>query len=461
MRAFRNMALAALTAVSLVLPSAGSSETLADALIAAYRNSNLLDQNRALLRTADEDVAVALASLRPVISFAAQATYRNSEVRTFFGTEDTADSLDATASLVGDINVFDFGRGKLAVEAAKETVLATREALVDVEQRVLIAAVDAYVNVRLTQEIVSLRQNNVRLITEELRAAQDRFDVGEITRTDVAIAESRLAAARANLAAAEGDLAVARESYKAATGAYPGNLAALPAAPGIPKSLDEARSVGVRTHPILRQVQRQVTVADINVQRAKAETRPTIGARAIVGLAESGVESESLTLSFNQTLYSGGQLAALYRRALASREASRAALLQTTVQVEQAVGNAWANLEVTSASIQATDRQIDAARTAYEGVREEAKLGARTTLDVLDAEQELLDAQASRLEAVAQRYVGVYSLLQAMGLLTVDHLKLGILTYDPAAYYNAVKDAPVHTVQGKKLDRILKSIGKE
>ena len=92
-------------------------------------------------------------------------------------------------------------------------------------------------------------------------------------------------------------------------------------------------------------------------------------------------------------------------------------------------------------------------------MREEAKLGARTTLDVLDAEQELLDAQASRLEAVAQRYVGVYSLLQAMGLLTVDHLKLGIPTYDPAAYYNAVKDAPVHTVQGKKLDRILKSIG--
>ena len=215
----------------------------------------------------------------------------------------------------------------------------------------------------------------------------------------------------------------------------------------------------MRTHPILRQVQRQVRVADLNVARAEAATRPELTARTSVQVLEGGLESESLSLTLNQTIYAGGQLAALYRRAIASRGASRSNLLQTTLAVEQNVGNAWSNLTVALATLDATDRQIEAARTAFEGFREEAKLGARTTLDVLDSEQELLNAQSARLSAEATRYLGVYALLQSMGLLTVDHLQLGIPTYDPAAYYNAVKDAPVHSVQSQKLNRILKSIG--
>ncbi|MDZ4137018.1 MAG: TolC family protein, partial [Paracoccaceae bacterium] len=293
----------------------------------------------------------------------------------------------------------------------------------------------------------------------ELQAANDRFEVGEVTRTDVAIAQSRLASARANLAAADGDLVVARESYKIAVGAYPGALKTPPATPKTPATLTVARDVAVRTHPILRQVQRQVRVADLNVARAEAATRPELTARTSVQVLEGGLESESLSLTLNQTIYAGGQLAALYRRAIASRGASRSNLLQTTLAVEQNVGNAWSNLTVALATLDATDRQIEAARTAFEGFREEAKLGARTTLDVLDSEQELLNAQSARLSAEATRYLGVYALLQSMGLLTVDHLQLGIPTYDPAAYYNAVKDAPVHSVQSQKLNRILKSIG--
>jgi outer membrane protein len=133
--------------------------------------------------------------------------------------------------------------------------------------------------------------------------------------------------------------------------------------------------------------------------------------------------------------------------------------LQQGVTVGEEVGNSWALLEVASVRIEATQQQIDAAQVAFEGVREEATLGARTTLDVLNAEQDLLDARAERLRAEAQRYVGVYNLMAAMGLLTVEHLKLGIPVYDPAAYYNAVRNAPSHSVQGKRLDRILKTIG--
>ncbi len=460
----RSMKLVGFAVMAALTFGQARAETLTDALVSAYRNSNLLDQNEALLRAADEDVAIAVSALRPVINFALSGQYANS-VNKDLPLLSRGESFTAQAALTADLTIYDFGRTRLAIDASKETVLATREALVDLEQRVLITAVQAFVNVRLSSEIVFLRQSNVRLITQELRAAQDRFEVGEITRTDVALAESRLAQARANLASAEGDLMVAREAYKASVGAYPGNLAALPRSPATARNLDEARGVAVRTHPSLKQAQHQVTIAEINVARAKAGTRPTLTGRASSGLVDSNTSSvdfagtNTLSLSFNQTLYAGGQLAAIYRRSLASQEAARSSLLQTTVNIEEDVGNAWANLLVAQAQIEATDRQIRAAQIAFDGLREEAKLGARTALDVLDAEQELLDAKVARATAEATRYLGVYSLLQTMGLLTVDHLQLGIPTYDPTAYYRAVKDAPSHTVQGKKLDRILKSIG--
>ncbi len=434
-------------------------ETLADALIAAYRNSNLLDQNRAVLRAADEDVAIAVSTLRPVVAYALQAGYSRAEFLDGLGNTSVNEGLNASIALTADLTVLDFGRNALAIDVAKESVLATREALVGVEQGVLLAAVQAYVDVRLAQEIVALRQSNLRLITQELRASNDRFEVGEITRTDVSIAEARLAASRASLAAAEGDLMVARESYKAATGAYPGRLASLPLPPKTAQSLEDAQAVAARTHPSIRQAQHDVTVADLNVARGKASMAPNLTARASLSVDNDGLDAQSLGLNMTQTLYAGGRLSALYRQALAGRDASRAGLHQTSLLVAQSVGNAWSSLLVSAASIEASGLQITAAQTAFEGVRDEAALGARTTLDVLDTEQDLLDARASRLQAEARRYTGVYVLLSTMGLLTVDHLQLGIPTFDPAGYYNAVKRAPATSAQGRRLDKILEKIG--
>jgi outer membrane protein len=357
------------------------------------------------------------------------------------------------------MTLIDFGRRKLGIEIAKESVLATRQALIQVEQNVLLATVQAYVDVRLAQDVVALRESNLRLITQELRAAQDRFDVGEITRTDVSIAEARLAASRAALAAAQGQLMIAREAYKAATGAYPGKLAALPKAPALPRTMEEAQGVARGTHPLIRQAQHQVTVADLQVEAAKAERMPTIGGGVKLSTDDEDMQSSSVGLTMSQTLYAGGRLSALQRKALAGKDAARAALQQTAVGVVENVGVAWANLAVASASIEASDLQIRAAQAAFDGVREEAAAGTRTTLDVLDAEQELLDARNARLEAEAQRYVAVYQVLATMGLLTVEHLQLGIPTYDPDAYYGAVEKAPSHSAQGKKLDRILEKIG--
>lgn len=451
MRAFLKAAAVSVLALAAALPA--SAESLADALVAAYTSSKILDQNEALLRAADEDVAGSVASLRPVISFLGQSTYSDPP------SSGLTSNLRTTYSLVAQWTLLDFGRRRLGVEIAKETVLATREALRGLEQKILLQAVDAFVNVRLQSEIVALRQSNVRLIGEELKAAKDRFEVGEVTRTDVALAEARLASAQSGLVAAQGDLTTSRERYKAVTGAYPGNLSSLPKLPATPKSLDEARTLALATHPDILQAQRQVTVADLGLQAARAERMPTLkGEASLTQLEQLDIDSKSLSLTLTQPLYTGGAIASGQRAAFANKEAAQAALAQSAITVAEAVGNAWSAVDVAQASISAGNQQITAAQTAFDGVKEEATLGARTTLDVLDAEQELLNARAQKLTAEAQRYVGVYNLLASMGLLSVEHLKLGVPVYDPATYYNAVKQAPI-SVQGKALDRIMKKSG--
>lgn len=208
-------------AASALLAGGGFAETLGDALASAYRSSDLLDQNQAVLRAADEDVAGAVATLRPVLSFILESQYTDNAL---------GENTTNAARLNLDWTIYDFGRSQLSIEIAKESVLATRQALVGIEQNVLLAAVSAYMDVRRAAQEVQINRTSVNVISEQLKAAQDRFDVGQITRTDVALAEARLAAARAALAAAEGDLDVARASYKAAVGHEADGRTALPAA---------------------------------------------------------------------------------------------------------------------------------------------------------------------------------------------------------------------------------------
>ena len=214
-----------------------------------------------------------------------------------------------------------------------------------------------------------------------------------------------------------------------------------------------------RGHPVVIQAQHQVTAADLNVKIAATAFGPTLsGSVDLSKDVESGIASTGLGLQLSQTLSAGGRNAASYRKAMAGKEAVQAGLLQSVVQVSETVGQAWSQLLVAQASIEAGRQQVTAAQRAFDGVREEATLGARTTLDVLNAEQNLLSARASRLEAEANRYVGVYQVLASMGLLTAEHLNLGVPTFDPEAYYNVVKSAPAHSAQGKALDRILQKI---
>ncbi|OCX64196.1 transporter [Thioclava sp. SK-1] len=451
-RIFKTMVASAVTCAALMgTTGIVAAETLADALISAYRSSNLLDQNRATVRAADEDVASAVASLRPVFQFSAGYNWVEND--------GSAISRGAEAGISASMTLLDFGRNRIAIDIQKETVLAARESLRAVEQTILLAAIQAYSDVKSAQQQVSINQNSTRVLNEELNATRDRFDVGEVTRTDVSLAESQLAAARASLVAAQGALSTAREDYKAATGHYPVNLAALPPAPSLPKSPDAARSTAQRNHPTIKQLQHVVSVSELGIKAAKAAKRPELVGSVGLDNNEGGILGRSAALSMTQTIYSGGALDSAYRQAVANRDESRSSLLQASVEVAQAVAEAYSAIGVYRAQISAYAEQIRAAEIAYRGVREEATLGARTTLDVLDAEQDLLDARAARIDTEADLQVAYYQLLSAMGLLTVDNLKLGIPTYDPAAYYNAVQNAPLTSIQGKSLDRVLKAIG--
>lgn len=433
-------------------PLSVAAHSLADALAAGYENSGLLDQNRALLRAADEDVAQAVAALMPVVTWAANATLLSP--RTPAG-----DIFTASVRLSAELTIYDGGRTQLAIDAQKELVLATRQSLLDVEQQILLRIVRAYMDVRRYSEFVSLRQSNVRLITQELRAAEDRFEVGEVTRTDVSLAEARLALARSQLAAAEGDLAQANAEFLAAVGVPSHGLE--PAGPvNITQSLAEARAIALRTHPQLLEAQFNVSVAELNILRAETALGPTVTLQGTLSVDQDFEDSASLGINAGGPVYQGGLLASQVRQAMARRDAARAALIVTAQQIEQGVSNAFAFLEVARASSDAFERQVRAATVAFQGIREEATLGARTTLDVLNAEQELLDARTSLISAQIDETIASYQLLAAMGLLTAEHLRLDVQLYDPSAYYNLVDDAPTATSeQGQALDRVLEALG--
>ena len=455
--------------------AATAQTTLAEALANAYVESGLIEQNRAVLRAADEDVAQAVAALRPVVSW-------SSNIRRSFGTtgaDQTSpltgqtsfverSSVDQTTgiSLAAELVLYDAGNRRLNIDLSKESVLATRADLVSVEQQVLLRAVQAFMEVRRALDQVELRQNNTRVITQELRAARERFEVGEVTRTDVALAEARLSGTRSALAAAQGQLEQARAEYEAAVGDPPGGLVAPQGLPSIPPSIEQAQRIALANHPDLEAVQHNVTAAELGVMIAETASKPRVSLRGEYGITENFdnddySRSGTITLGASGPIYQGGALPSQVRRARAQRDQARAGLINTSRAIEQRVTNAYASLRVARASIQATRDQVRAASVAFDGVREEATLGQRTTLDVLDAEQELLDARNTLISAQVDETIAAYAVLSAIGELTARSLQLNVPIYDPSAYYSLVKDAPAGlSSQGRELDRVLEAIGR-
>ncbi|MEO1749977.1 MAG: TolC family protein, partial [Pseudomonadota bacterium] len=323
------------------LPANARSESLGDTLAAAYENSGLIEQNRALLRAADEDVAQIVSSLRPILNWSVDLTRNFSKVSGGTFSSNSA-NVRLTAGVSLELLLFDFGQTKLRLDAAKETVLSTRETLRGIEQQVLLRAATAFFNVNRNLEFVDLRRNNLRLLQEELRAARDRFEVGEVTRTDVAQAQARLAAAQSGLAEAEGDLTQAVEEFRSAVGRSPGRLNNPRGLPVI-TDLDAAKSLARRNHPDILSAQREVAAADFTVMAAEADVKPRVSLDGQIGVFDDlGENSDATNGSFGVTvtgpIYQGGLLSSAIRQAMSNRDAARGNLHFVQRNIVQDVG---------------------------------------------------------------------------------------------------------------------------
>lgn len=441
-------------------------DTLADALVGAYTQSGLLDQNRALLRVADEDVAITSALLKPIVNWSGNITREFGDVRSSLSGSSKRDIGETTASvgITASLQLYDFGADQFRVDASKELVLATRGTLLQVEQSVFLRAVFAYFEVFRQQEFVELRQNNLRLLNEELEAAQDRFEVGEVTRTDVAQAEAAVEEARSNLAIARRDLTQAQAEYTNVAGQPPGFLTSVPTLPSVTTDVASAQAIAVRNHPDMLEAKHEVAASELLAMAAGRDMQPTISLSGTLrteetynsnGMSDTG----SVSLNYGGPIYRGGELSARQRRAYALRDSARGNQHNVRHRVQQDVVNAISGVVAARAVLISSREQVRAARVAFRGVREEANLGARTTLDVLDAEQDLLDAETLLISAQAGQYTATYEVLESMGYLTAQRLALPVQIYDPVAYYNLVKDGPARlSARGKQLDRVIRAI---
>jgi outer membrane protein len=453
------------TALAAVLPPAAGAESLADALVKAYQTSPLLDSNRAALRGLDESVPQARAQRRPQVGFGISAS---SEANVIEAPEEQLTALQA--ALNAQLVLYDHGQTRAAIESARNTIAAGRADLKNVEQLVLFNAVTAYVDVLQNQEFVRLASNDVDRLNETLRATRDRFEVGEVTRTDVSQGESRLAASRSTLEAAEGELEIARQAYRVAVGTLPQNLEPAPPLPQLAGSLEEAMRIGIERNPAIVAAQFAERAAVYDFDRARAAKGPSVTVSGQVGAQRDnsgqtkrdvfgnpqwdGEAFGQIAIDGSVPLYTGGLNDSLVRQAQALLDQRRYELQDEARTVTESVANSWTQLDVARASIIARREQVEAARIAAEGVAEEARLGARSTLDVLDADQERLQAEAEVVRAMRDEYVAAYGLLQAMGLLTVEHLRLGVTPYEPDVNYRRVQNGPPGGYDTSAVDRI-------
>lgn len=434
--------------------SPAAAQTINDALSQAYVSNPTLNAQRAATRATDEQVPQALSGYRPQIFGEADAGATTVRTRRGGSIIDT-DTLTASAGLSVEQPLFDGFRTRNSVRQAESTVLASRETLLNTEQNVLFDAAEAYMNVLRDFAIFDLRRNNVELLDEELRATRERFEVGEVTRTDTALAESRLSGSRSELSVAEANLKASRAIFRQVIGSEPGRL--YPGQPLdrlLPPSLQAALDIGYVEHPAARSALHAVDAAQMQVRVIQGELAPTLSAQGNVahqwddvtssdpGAAsgERQTTSASVLGVLRVPIYQGGQEYSRVREAKEVLGQRRLEAEAVRDQVRAAVVSAWGALEGARSQIIAAQTQVEAAGIALGGVREEARVGQRTTLDVLNFQQEQLNARVTLITAQRDRVVASYALLQAMGRLNIVQLGLKVASYDARVHYNQVRD---------------------
>ena len=429
-------------------------ETLADAIALAYDTNPNLQAQRATQRALDESYVQARSGFRPQLSFSTSATYTQTRTPRAAGgglIDTNGDGIpDSVGRGVTERNsasiglnftqpIWTGGRAASAVSAAEADILSGRETLRRVESSVMLSAIQAFVDVRRDQEGVRIRQSNVKVLTEQLKESKARFDVGEITRTDVAQSESRVAAARALRSSATAQLAISRAGFAAVIGQNPGELQPEPSLafllPGTP---DEAFSIAEKFNPVLRAQILAEEASAARVAAARAERMPSLSLRGSYGFGgradpfDQGLFSRNVTgqVVLSVPLFTGGLTSSRIRQQVERNNVDKINIETQRRTVLQGVTQAWNQLIAARSNIVSTEESVRAARIAAEGTREEQRVGLRTTIDTLNAEQELSNDELSAAAARHDEYLAAATVLSAMGRLEARDLIPAVTPYD-------------------------------
>jgi outer membrane protein len=409
-------------------------------MVEAWRNSPALAAQRADIKVASEFAVQARAGGRvnAAIDGSTGIATRNFDRRNAV--------FPNSLSLTVTQPLYTGGQVENQTEAAETRITAEEAVLVATEQQVLLDAVTAFSDVRRDEFLLDVARNNVRVLTEQLRAAGERFEVGEVTRTDVEQARARLAAAQSRLAAADGQLKISRENFANVVGRLPQDLDPPPPLPDLPATLDAAAQVAAQNDPLVQAARIERVASGFDVRAAIGLLLPQLALEGRVSQLDTfndrldGQRSGTVALNLRIPLYAGGFNYSRVRQAQATVESAEAAITDALRSALREVGVAWSSLAVAQASILSGRLEVRAAQLAFEGVTEEAKVGARTTLDVLDAEEEVLQARGRLITSQRDEYVAAYRLLAAMGKLTVAHLGLDVAATAGVPYYETVRD---------------------
>jgi outer membrane protein len=439
-----------LAAFALCLGPAAA-ETMSGALSRAYSNNPDVNQARAGVRAQDETVPGAKAGWLPKVN--AQGTLgrqftRNTNTPGTVAKEQQYLTNPSTGAVTLSQTLFDGMRTANAVDQAESGVLAARENLRGYEISTLGDAATFYMDVLRDTAVLGLRRNNVKVLQVQLQQTRDRFQVGEVTRTDVAQAESSLANGTADVAVAEAKMQASMANYRRVIGVEPKQLQpAQPIEKLLPPTLDLAVATGLSENPAVIGALHQVDVAEDQVKINEGALLPQVGVQAQVqnqtnsqGIPGYGVYTAAVVGTLTVPIYQGGAEYAQVRQSKEKLSQARLAVETQRYKVRADVVTAWGNLQSSRAAITSFQAAVKAAEIALTGVREEAKVGQRTTLDVLNAEQTLLNTRVQLVQAQHDRVVASYAVMAAIGRLTARNLGLGVMAYDPSQHYDQTKN---------------------
>jgi TolC family type I secretion outer membrane protein len=440
--------IATIAGLALSLGTAAHAESLADALATAYQNNPTLLAQRATLRATDESVAQAVSGWRPTIQATGSAGWQKSpslfsQIAGGGASSQTLHPLQSQVSITQPI--FSGFRTTNGVKQANSQVMAGRATLEATEQDVFVKTVQAYVDVIRDLAILELDTNNVTVLQRQLDATKDQFRVGELTRTDVAQAEARLSQARSERIRAQANLTASRASYKSVVGNMPGSLDPVPALPALPPTEDEALAAALQNNPTLEAALYTEEASRHAIDVAKGSLLPSLDISASRsdsrGTYRPGLSSyqDRVMAQVTIPLYQSGAEYSRVRQAKETNSHDRMQIESARRQVNQTVTDAWNTLRAARSVIESSKQAVRANEIALDGVQQEASVGSRTTLDVLNAEQELLNSRTSLVTAEHDEYVAAYSLLSAVGELTAQRLSLPVQIYDPKEHYDHVK----------------------